>query len=232
MHPAIEMLAVEDLQPYSRNSRTHSDAQVAQLVASIKKFGFTNPVLVDAKNSIVAGHGRVTAAKQMGLTSLPCLRLAHLSEEEVRAYVIADNQLALTSDWDMDALRGEMSFLADAGFGLDVIGFADQFQAELLAGRTKDNGRDPDAAPDLGPVAFARAGDIWVCGPHRVACGDATDSGVWAGLMGGGGRRMSPGAIRRTTLLTRVAPARSKTTTWPPTSSCCCCRACSDAWPR
>jgi ParB-like chromosome segregation protein Spo0J len=121
--PKIEMLKTEDLVPYARNSRTHSDEQVAQIAASIKEFGFTNPVLVDDKNGIIAGHGRVTAAYKLGITEVPCVRLSHLSETQKRAYVIADNQLATKSGWNYDMLSVEIDELNDAKYNISLVGF-------------------------------------------------------------------------------------------------------------
>lgn len=119
----IETLPLDRLIPYARNSRTHSDAQVAQVAASIREFGFTNPVLIDAEDGIIAGHGRVMAARKLGLDEVPCIRLSHLSETQRRAYVIADNKLALNSGWDEEMLALELAELRDADFDLDVAGF-------------------------------------------------------------------------------------------------------------
>lgn len=121
--PQIEHLRTSALIPYARNSRTHSDAQVAQLASSIREFGFNNPVLIDSQGGIIAGHGRVLAAQQLGLMTLPCLRLAHLSEAKKRAYVIADNQLSTTSAWDEALLLSELDALEDLGVDLAVLGF-------------------------------------------------------------------------------------------------------------
>jgi hypothetical protein len=119
----LEQRPIADLTPYARNSRTHSEAQVAQIAASITEFGFTNPVLVDAEGGIIAGHGRVLAAQSLGLKTVPVLVLDHLSEDQRRAYVIADNKLALNAGWDDEALRAEIEALADDGYDLDLIGF-------------------------------------------------------------------------------------------------------------
>lgn len=120
---AIETVATADLVPYARNSRTHDDAQVAQLAASIREFGFTNPILIDEDNGIIAGHGRVMAARKLDLDAVPCLRLTHLTEAQRRAYVIADNRLALNAGWDDEMLRVEFAELQDLGFDLDLTGF-------------------------------------------------------------------------------------------------------------
>ena len=122
---------VEELIPYSRNSRTHSDAQVAQIAASIREFGFMNPVLVDAENNIIAGHGRVLAARKLGLEEVPCVLHDHLTETQRKAYILADNKLALNAGWDEDMLRLELDELGDMGFDLELTGF-DEVEVEAL----------------------------------------------------------------------------------------------------
>ena len=143
----IESLPLDRLIPYARNSRTHSDAQVAQVAASIREFGFTNPVLIDAKDGIIAGHGRVMAARKLGLEKVPCIRLAHLSETQKRAYVIADNKLALNSGWDEEMLGLELADLREVDFDLDVVGFDESELANLLA-ETTEGETDPDEVPE------------------------------------------------------------------------------------
>lgn len=138
--PRLEYLAITKLAPYARNSRTHSPEQIAQIAASIREFGFTNPVLIDAGNGIVAGHGRVQAAQSLGLASVPCLRLEGLTEAQIRAYVIADNKLALNAGWDDAVLAGELKALADLDFDLDLVGFSAQELNDLL--------KDVDAPQD------------------------------------------------------------------------------------
>lgn len=144
MSQQIENLSVDALIPYARNSRTHSDAQVAQIAASIREFGFTNPVLVDADGGIIAGHGRVMAARKLKLNSVPCIRLSHLTDTQRRAYVIADNKLALNSGWDEEMLRIEIGGLQDAGFDLDLLGF----EPEEIGTLSFDDGAVADM-PDL-----------------------------------------------------------------------------------
>jgi ParB-like chromosome segregation protein Spo0J len=137
----IETTPIEKLIPYARNSRTHSDQQVAQVAASIREFGFTNPVLIDAEDGIIAGHGRVMAARKLGLTEVPCIRLGHLTETQKRAYIIADNKLALNSGWDEEMMGLELADLREADFDLDLIGFdAGEIEAAL-------NPNEPDFAP-------------------------------------------------------------------------------------
>jgi ParB-like chromosome segregation protein Spo0J len=128
----ISQHKVDELIPYARNSRTHSDAQVAQIAASIKEFGFTNPVLIDETSSIIAGHGRVLASRKLNLVTVPCIQLSHLTEAQKKAYVIADNKLALNAGWDDEMLAVELADLKDMGFDLDLTGFTlNEFQAIL-----------------------------------------------------------------------------------------------------
>ena len=147
----IEQRAIEALIPYARNSRTHSDEQVAQIAASIREFGFTNPVLVDDDGGIVAGHGRVMAARQIGMTAVPTINVGWLSEQQRRAYVIADNQLALNAGWDDEALAAELSSLGEAGFDIGLVGFSDA-EMERLLGLTGGggDGAGGDDKPDPG----------------------------------------------------------------------------------
>jgi ParB-like chromosome segregation protein Spo0J len=130
----LEFVAVENLIPYARNSRTHSDAQVAQIAASIKEFGFTNPVLIDEENGIIAGHGRVLAARKLGMDEIPCLRLGYLSEIQKRAYIIADNKMALNSAWDDELLKLEVHALAESDYQLDMTGFSADELTKIMFG--------------------------------------------------------------------------------------------------
>jgi DNA modification methylase len=163
-----------ELIPYARNPRTHTDAQVAQIAASIREFGWTNPVLVDGENGIIAGHGRVLAARKLGLGRVPVIELAHMSEAQKRAYVLADNQLALNAGWDEALLRLELADLSELGFDLGLIGFADGELERLLAGDGRTGLTEDDDAPALPEQAITRPGDVWVLGEHRLLCGDAT----------------------------------------------------------
>ncbi len=130
--PSIKKVKTIDLIPYARNSRTHSDEQINQIAASIKEFGFLNPIIIDGENSIIAGHGRVMAANKLNIKELPCVDASHLSDTQKQAYVIADNQLALNAGWDLDMLRFEVSELSDSEFNLDLLGFADDVIGKLL----------------------------------------------------------------------------------------------------
>jgi DNA modification methylase len=170
---AIAWRPLGELIPYARNPRTHSDAQVAQIAASIREFGWTNPVLVDGENGIIAGHGRVMAARKLGLERVPAIELAHMSEAQKRAYVLADNQLALNAGWDEALLRLELADLSEFGFDLGLVGFGEGELERLLAGG-KEGLTEDDDAPALPEQAVTRPGDLWVLGDHRVMCGDAT----------------------------------------------------------
>ena len=175
----IESLPIERLIPYARNSRTHSDAQIAQVAASIREFGFTNPVLIDGADGIIAGHGRVMAARKLGLEKVPCIRLAHLTETQKRAYIIADNKLALNSGWDEEMLGLELAELAELDFDMDLIGFGKEELANLLA-ETTEGETDPDEVPEPPVDPVSVLGDVWILGQHRVVCGDGT-SPDWIG---------------------------------------------------
>jgi len=174
--PAIEMLPIEGLVPYANNSRTHSDEQVAQVAASIKEFGFTNPVLVDKDNMIIAGHGRMKAAMRLGLTEVPCIRLDHLNDFQKKAYIIADNKLALNAGWDDELLRLELGQLNDDGFDLSLTGFDDDELSKLLIPEQIDGLTDEDDVPEVPDEPVTVEGDVWLLGNHRLMCGDATSS--------------------------------------------------------
>jgi ParB-like chromosome segregation protein Spo0J len=163
-----------ELIPYARNPRTHTDAQVAQIAASIREFGWTNPVLVDGASGIIAGHGRVLAARKLGLEQVPVIELAHMSEAQRRAYVLADNQLALNAGWDEALLRLELADLSELGFDLGLIGFGAGELERLLAGESRTGLTEDDDAPALSEQAITRPGDLWALGEHRLLCGNAT----------------------------------------------------------
>ena len=157
----IELLLVSSLIPYARNSRTHSDEQVTQIAASIREFGFTNPVLIDSNGTIIAGHGRVIAAKKVGLAEVPCLRLHHLNPSQIRAYVIADNKLALNAGWDDEMLKAELLTLQEEGFNTDLTGFSDDELNALLNSEIIEGQTDPDEIPEPPVEPVTKLGDIW-----------------------------------------------------------------------
>ena len=170
----IKKVEVEKLIPYVRNSRTHSDAQVAQIAASIKEFGWTNPILVDGENGIIAGHGRLLAARKLGAKDVPVIELAHLTESQKRAYVIADNQLAMNAGWDTAMLTLELADLKESEFDLDLIGFDAKELEKLLEPEQVEGLTDEDAVPDAPEEPKTKLGDIYQLGSHRLMCGDST----------------------------------------------------------
>ncbi|WP_245185370.1 ParB N-terminal domain-containing protein [Falsiroseomonas frigidaquae] len=171
----VERRSVASLVPYAKNARTHSPEQIRQLVASIKQWGWTVPVLVDETGGIIAGHGRVMAAKAMNLADVPVMVARGWTDEQRRAYVLADNQIALNAGWDDDLLKGELRDLGSLGFDMTVSGFSAAdlatLTAEPVAGRT-----DPDEAPPAPPVPASLPGDVWLLGKSRIVCGDCTDA--------------------------------------------------------
>jgi DNA modification methylase len=190
----IERWPVEKLIPYARNARTHSDAQVAQIAASIREFGFTNPVLIDGGGNIIAGHGRVLAARKLGMQEVPCIRMEHLTDAQRRAYIIADNKLALNAGWDEEMLSIELDELAESGYELALTGFDEGEIGHLLdeLGRqatTEDASANEEAAedeiPDPPAVPVTRPGDLWLMGEHRLICADASDRESMQRLMAG-----------------------------------------------
>jgi DNA modification methylase len=179
------MRKVADLVPYARNARTHTPEQVDQVARSIRRFGWTMPALVRGEDSgIIAGHARILAAARLGIDEVPTVEAFGWSDAEVRAYILADNKLALNAGWDEELLAAELADLREMGFELDVIGFSD---AELSALNPDNQGKtDPDEVPEPGPEPVSRAGDVWICGPHRVLCGDSTSVEAVEAAMGGG----------------------------------------------
>ena len=186
----IEHWPIDKLLPYVRNARQHSDEQIAQIAASIAEFGFVNPILTGADGVLVAGHGRLAAARKLGLATVPVVVLDHLTPTQRRALVLADNRLAELATWDDALLRIELEALQDDGFDLDLTGFDADALAELLAdeepqieGRTED-----DAIPEMPEEPVSRPGDVWRLGPHRLVCGDATTAEAYARLFPDGER--------------------------------------------
>lgn len=176
---------VASLIPYARNSRTHSDEQVTQIAASIKEWGFTNPLLIDGDGGIIAGHGRLLAAKKLGLDEVPCLIADGWTDDQKRAYVIADNKLALNAGWDNAMLSVEFAALGEAGFNLDLTGFNSEEIAGLLTPEVVQGLTDEDAVPEAPETPVSVLGDVWVLGNHRVMCGDSTSIDAVEKLMDG-----------------------------------------------
>ncbi len=182
----IEHLKVDDLIPYAQNARTHSSQQVGQIAASMTEFGFTNPILIAEDNTIIAGHGRLLASKMLNLATVPVIRLSHLNETQRRALVIADNKIAENAGWDEDLLRQELHVLDDLDFDIDILGFNEDELSNILlmddgagAGQT-----DEDAVPEIPEKPTSVTGDIWICGDHKVLCGDSTMIDAYQNLMG------------------------------------------------
>lgn len=174
---------VSDLIPYIRNARTHSESQVAQIAASIKEFGFLSPILIAEDNTILAGHGRLAAARKLGLTKVPCVKESHLTETQRRAYIIADNKLSLNAGWDEDILAIELSELQGADFDLDLLGFDESELASIFEDDKEVEDDDFDVEEELNKPCFSKAGDIWTLGRHRLICGDSTKEETYKSLM-------------------------------------------------
>lgn len=190
----IEYRAIDALLPYARNPRTHSPAQIAKIAASIVEFGWTQPILVDGGNGILCGHGRLAAARKLELAEVPVIELGHLTNAQKRAYVIADNRLALDAGWDDELLALELAELSEAGYDLQLTGFEDDELAKMVADFSEPESGDADDesdaeadddVPEPPKQPITRVGDVWQLGPHRLICGDASDSSVVATLMQG-----------------------------------------------
>lgn len=178
--PEYKKRPIDSLIPYARNSRTHTAEQVLKIAASIREFGFINPVITDGAGGIIAGHGRVLAAKQLGMTELPCIDAKHLTAVQRRAYVLADNKLALDADWDDTILRAELNDLIADGFDITLTGFSLDAVAVPMEGLT-----DEDAVPEIPAEPVSVLGDVWLLGTHRVMCGDSTSIDAVEKLMDG-----------------------------------------------
>jgi DNA modification methylase len=181
----IKIVPVEKLIPYVKNSRTHSHGQVAQIAASIKEFGWTNPILVDGESGVIAGHGRLLAARKLGQKEVPVIELAHMTESQKRAYVIADNQLAMNAGWDMTLLSLELADLKEQGFEMDVLGFDPKELDKLLEPEQVEGLTDEDAIPETPVEPKTKLGDIYQLGNHRLMCGDSTSIDAVEKLMDG-----------------------------------------------
>jgi 16S rRNA G966 N2-methylase RsmD len=184
-----EVVAVSALKPYARNARTHSRRQIKKIAASIERFGFVNPVLIDENNQIIAGHGRVVAAKLLEWQEVPTLRVEHLDEAEKRAYLLADNRLADEAGWDKEMLAIELQGLVDIDFSIELAGFDITEVDLLLDGEAEAKAPDRNIEDEVPPVpasgvAITRPGDLWQLGPHRLFCGDATAAASYARLLG------------------------------------------------
>ena len=182
----LEYRAIDLLIPYARNAKQHSENQIAQIAASIREFGWGAPILVDARNNVVAGHGRLLAARQLGLSEVPVVPLDHLTDIQRRALILADNKIGENASWETELLALELAELKESGVDLSITGFSQEEWAQLLAGEEPHNAgaTDDDAIPAVEEVAISRPGDVWQLGTHRLLCGDATDPVSYAVLMG------------------------------------------------
>lgn len=181
----FEKVNIDRLVPYARNARTHSKQQIGQLRASLREFGFVNPVIIDKEYNIIAGHGRVLAAREEGFSEIPCVFAEHLTDAQKRAYILADNRLALNAGWDEEMLSVELSDLKGADFDLSLLGFDDAELNKLMGGAEDVQEDDFDLSSALEEAAFVLRGDVWMVGRHRLVCGDATDVSDVALLMDG-----------------------------------------------
>lgn len=181
---AVEKWAIDRLIPYARNARTHSPEQVAQIASSIKEWGWTNPALVDEDGGLIAGHGRVLAARQLGITEVPVMVARGWSEAQKRAYILADNKLALNAGWDNNLLKVELADLAEMGFDLPMIGFSED-ELTALSAAAHDGLTDPDEVPETPQEPTSELGDVWLLGKHRLACGSSTDADTVAKVLAG-----------------------------------------------
>lgn len=186
---SIDYRPIESLIPFARNARTHSEEQIAGIAASIREFGFNNPILVDGSRGVIAGHGRILAARKLEMTQLPVIELAHLTETQKRAFILAENKLTERAGWDQDLLSLEITDLEAAGFDLDLTGFDAGEIESLLAGAGEKtdvpSAESAEKIPETPVSPVSRTGDLWHLGAHRLICGDAADASVIAALMDG-----------------------------------------------
>lgn len=183
----MQLVAVEKLVPYVNNARIHSQEQLIKLRSSLREFGFINPVIVDRDFNVIAGHGRIAAAKEEGITEVPCVFVDYLTEAQKKAYILADNRMALDAGWDEELLRIEIESLQGADFDVSLTGFGEDEIADLFAGDSEKDVKDDDfdLSAALEKAAFVERGDIWTVGRHRLMCGDATSAEDVAALMDG-----------------------------------------------
>lgn len=181
----FEKVSIDRLIPYARNARTHNKEQIKQLRASLREFGFVNPCIIDKDYNIIAGHGRVMAAKEEGIDSIPCVFAEHLTDAQKRAYILADNRLALNAGWDDEMLTVELSDLQANAFDLSLLGFSDAEMNKLMGGMENVKDDDFDVDAELQKPTLSKLGDLWLLGNHRLVCGDSTKRETYALLMEG-----------------------------------------------
>ena len=182
----IHYRQIDTLIPYARNAKHHSDAQVAQIAASIREFGWGAPILIDGKNNVIAGHGRLLAARKLGMTEVPVVPMDHLTDTQRRALILADNKIGENASWEDELLGIELAELQEAGFDLGLTGFSQEEWEALIAGDdvSKDGLTDDDAVPEVTETSISKTGDIWILGEHKVLCGDATKADDFKALLG------------------------------------------------
>ena len=183
----MQLVDINKLIPYVNNARTHSPEQITKLRSSLREFGFINPVLIDREYNVLAGHGRIAAAKEEGINEVPCVFVEHLSEAQKKAYILADNRMSLDAGWDDELLKVEMASLQEMGFDVGMTGFDESELADLFADDNNTSAKDDDfdLTAALEKAAFVQRGDIWTVGRHRLMCGDATSAEDVAALMSG-----------------------------------------------
>ncbi|MCB0384682.1 MAG: ParB N-terminal domain-containing protein, partial [Bdellovibrionales bacterium] len=183
MPKAVKLIPIGQLKPYEKNARTHSDSQIKKIVASMEEFGFTNPVLVDGENNVIAGHGRIQAAEKLGLRKVPVVYLDHLTPDQTRAYILADNRLAEDADWDESLLAEELRALDESGFNLELTGFEEAEIQELLMEEV-DQVVETGETPSISDTPVVSLGELWELGEHWLFIGDATEEESYRRLLG------------------------------------------------
>ena len=180
----MQLVSISKLVPYQNNARTHSPAQIQKLRSSLREFGFVNPVIIDREYNVIAGHGRIAAAREEGITEVPCVFVDHLTEAQKKAYILADNRMAMDAGWDEELLRVELEALTEMGFDLGMTGF-DEKELESLFPTEEAKEDDFDVEAELQKPTFTKSGDVWTLGRHRLVCGDSTKEETYAILMDG-----------------------------------------------
>lgn len=182
----MQLVSISQLVPYVNNARTHSDAQVKKLRASLREFGFINPVIIDSEYNVIAGHGRILAAKEEGIEKIPCVFVDYLTPAQKKAYILADNRMAMDAGWDEELLRVEIEALQAESFDVGLTGFDEKDIAELFTGEDDDAQDDDfDVDEELQKPPVTKSGDVWLLGNHRLICGDSTKAETYDVLMNG-----------------------------------------------